>query len=49
MLFGTCSKKLRSEVEQTEAVLNQREHDSDRYNGRETSKQVPRQLRQSRQ
>ena len=31
MLFGTCSEKLRREVEQAEALLKQREQDSDRY------------------
>ncbi len=48
MLFGTCSEKLRREVEQAEALLKQREQDSDRYIGRENDPQVPRQLRQSR-
>ncbi len=48
MLFGTCSEKLRREVEQAEALLKQREQDSDRYSGREDDPQVPRQLRQSR-
>ncbi len=47
--FGTCSEKLRREVEQAEALLKQREQDSDRYSGREDDPQVPRQLRQSRQ
>ena len=45
---GTCSEKLRREVEQAEALLNQRRQDSDRYSGREDDPQVPRQLRQSR-
>ncbi|EER2138373.1 IS66 family transposase, partial [Escherichia coli] len=36
------------EVEQAEALLKQREQDSDRYSGREDDPQVPRQLRQSR-
>ncbi|EFG8229874.1 hypothetical protein BFL64_002607 [Escherichia coli] len=31
MLFGTCSEKLRREVEQAEALLKQREQDRDRY------------------
>ncbi|ENN4188568.1 hypothetical protein ABSN91_005065, partial [Salmonella enterica subsp. enterica serovar Typhimurium] len=31
MLFGTRSEKLRREVEQAEALLKQREQDSDRY------------------
>lgn len=35
MLFDTCSEKLRREVEQAEALLKQREQDSDRYSGRE--------------
>lgn len=48
MLFGTCSEKLRREVEQAEALLKQREQDSDRYSGREDDPLVPRQLRQSR-
>ncbi len=48
MLFGTCSEKRRREVEQAEALLKQREQDSDRYSGREDDPQVPRQLRQSR-
>ena len=48
MLFDTCSEKLRREVEQAEALLKQREQDSDRYSGREDDPQVPRQLRQSR-
>ncbi len=48
MLFGTRSEKLRREVEQAEALLKQREQDSDRYSGREDDPQVPRQLRQSR-
>ncbi len=47
MLFGTRSEKLRREVEQAEALLKQREQDSDRYSGREDDPQVPRQLRQS--
>ncbi|WP_171769540.1 hypothetical protein, partial [Shigella flexneri] len=42
------SEKLRREVEQAEALLKQREQDSDRYSGREDDPQVPRQLRQSR-
>ena len=41
MLFGTCSEKLRREVEQAEAPLKQREQDSDRYSGREDDPQVP--------
>ena len=41
MLFGTCSEKLRREVEQAEALLKQREQDSDRYSGREDDPQVP--------
>lgn len=41
-------EKLRREVEQAEALLKQREQDSDRYSGREDDPQVPRQLRQSR-
>ncbi|EHW6024584.1 transposase, partial [Escherichia coli] len=48
MLFGTRSEKLRSEVEQAEALLKQREQESDRYSGREDDPLVPRQLRQSR-
>lgn len=44
MLFGTRSEKLRREVEQAEALLKQREQDSDRYSGREDDPQVPRQL-----
>ncbi|HGV3693475.1 TPA: IS66 family transposase, partial [Escherichia coli] len=48
MLFGTRSEKLRREVELAEALLKQREQDSDRYSGREDDPQVPRQLRQSR-
>ncbi|WP_353655407.1 hypothetical protein [Escherichia coli] len=48
MLFGTRSEKLRREVEQAEALLKQREQDSDRYSGREDAPQVPRQLRQPR-
>ena len=36
------------EVEQAEALLKQREQESDRYSGREDDPQVPRQLRQSR-
>ncbi|KEN91411.1 transposase C of IS166 homeodomain protein [Escherichia coli 2-222-05_S3_C2] len=48
MLFGTRSEKLRREVELAEALLKQREQDSDRYCGREDDPQVPRQLRQSR-
>lgn len=35
MLFGTRSEKLRREVELAEALLKQREQDSDRYSGRE--------------
>ncbi|EHW12081.1 transposase [Escherichia coli DEC8B] len=46
--FGTRSEKLRREVELAEALLKQREQDSDRYSGREDDPQVPRQLRQSR-
>ncbi|EPN0241439.1 IS66 family transposase, partial [Escherichia coli] len=42
MLFGTRSEKLRREVEQAEALLKQREQDSDRYSGREDAPQVPR-------
>ncbi len=42
MLFGTRSEKLRREVEQAEALLKQREQDSDRYSGREDDPQVPR-------
>ncbi|SXV91680.1 transposase [Klebsiella pneumoniae] len=34
MLFGTRSEKLRREVELAEALLKQREQDSDRYSGR---------------
>ncbi|STI72438.1 transposase [Escherichia coli] len=41
MLFGTRSEKLRREVEQAEALLKQREQDSDRYSGREDDPQVP--------
>ncbi len=48
MLFGTRSENLRREVELAEALLKQREQDSDRYSGREDDPQVPRQLRQSR-
>ena len=48
MLFGTRSEKLRREVDLAEALLKQREQDSDRYSGREDDPQVPRQLRQSR-
>ncbi|STI33041.1 transposase [Escherichia coli] len=48
MLFGTRSEKLRSEVEQAEVLLKQREQESDRYSGREDDPLVPRQLRQSR-
>lgn len=44
----TRSEKLRREVEQAEALLKQREQESDRYSGREDDPQVPRQLRQSR-
>lgn len=44
MLFGTRSEKLRREVELAEALLKQREQDSDRYSGREDDPQVPRQL-----
>ena len=36
------------EDERAEALLKQREQDSDRYSGREDDPQVPRQLRQSR-
>ncbi|WP_410316364.1 hypothetical protein [Klebsiella pneumoniae] len=39
---------MRREVELAEALLKQREQDSDRYSGREDDPQVPRQLRQSR-
>ena len=46
--LGTRSEKLRREVELAEALLKQREQDSDRYSGREDDPQVPRQLRQSR-
>ncbi|NKA00198.1 hypothetical protein GTJ88_23655, partial [Escherichia coli] len=42
---GTRSEKLRREVELAEALLKQREQDSDRYSGREDDPQVPRQLR----
>ena len=45
MLFGTRSEKLRREVELAEALLKQREQDSDRYSGREDAPQVPRPLR----
>ena len=48
MLFGTRSEKLRREVELAEALLKQREQESDRYSGREDDPLVPRQLRQSR-
>lgn len=48
MLFGTRLEKLRRQVEEAEALLKQQEHESDRYSGRETDPQVPRQLRQSR-
>ena len=48
MLFGTRSEKLQREVEQAEALLKQREQESDRYSGREDDPLVPRQLRQSR-
>ncbi|EGA3603560.1 IS66 family transposase [Salmonella enterica] len=48
MLFGTRSEKLRRQVEEAEALLKQQEHESDRFSGRETDPQVPRQLRQSR-
>ncbi|EMR8334482.1 IS66 family transposase [Escherichia coli] len=41
-------EKLRREVEQAEALLKQREQESDRYSGREDDPLVPRQLRQSR-
>ena len=41
MLFGTRSEKLRREVELAEALLKQREQDSDRYSGREDDPQVP--------
>ncbi|MGT8894543.1 transposase domain-containing protein [Escherichia coli] len=41
MLFGTRSEKLRREVEQAEALLNQRRQDSDRYSGWEDDPQVP--------
>lgn len=41
-------EKLRREVEQAEALLKQREQDSDRYSGRKDDPPVPRQLRQSR-
>ncbi|MBA3144697.1 IS66 family transposase, partial [Salmonella enterica] len=43
MLFGTRSEKLRRQVEEAEALLKQQEHESDRYSGRETDPQVPRQ------
>ncbi|MCQ0130921.1 IS66 family transposase, partial [Escherichia coli] len=39
MLFGTRSEKLRREVEQAEALLKQREQDSDRCSGREDDPQ----------
>lgn len=48
MLFGTRSEKLRREVELAEALLKQREQDSDRYSGREDAPQVPRQSRHRR-
>lgn len=48
MLLGTRSEKLRRQVEEAEALLKQQEYESDRYSGRETDPQVPRQLRQSR-
>ena len=41
-------EKLRREVEQAEALLKQREQESDRYSGREDDPLVSRQLRQSR-
>ncbi|HCD6108860.1 TPA: IS66 family transposase, partial [Escherichia coli] len=41
-------EKLRREIEQAEALLKQREQESDRYSGREDDPLVPRQLRQSR-
>lgn len=44
MLFGTRSEKLRRQIEEAEAMLNQQEQQSDRYNGREDDPQVPRQL-----
>ncbi len=46
MLFCTLSEKLRREFEQAEAMLKQREQESDRYSGREDDPQDPRQLRQ---
>lgn len=39
-------EKLRREFEQAEAMLKQREQESDRYSGREDDPQDPRQLRQ---
>ena len=41
MLFGTRTEKLRRQVELTEALLKQREQDSDRYSGREVSSGSP--------
>jgi transposase len=41
MLFGTRSEKLRREVEQAEALLKQREQDSDRYSGRGMTRRFP--------
>ncbi|VCZ66459.1 hypothetical protein BANRA_05667 [Escherichia coli] len=41
MLFGTRSEKLRREVELAEALLKQREQDSDRYSGREDDPRFP--------
>lgn len=41
-------EKLRHQVEEAEALLEQQEQQSDRYNGRDNDPQVPRQLRQSR-
>ncbi|MGT9003300.1 IS66 family transposase [Escherichia coli] len=41
MLFGTRSEKLRREVELAEALLKQREQDSDRYSGRKTILRFP--------
>ena len=48
MLFGTRSENCVVKLNWLEALLKQREQDSDRYSGREDDPQVPRQLRQSR-
>lgn len=48
MLFGARSEKLRQQVEETEALLQQQEQENDRHSGRDNDPQVPRQLRQSR-